>query len=190
MLERMFEPLLREHGGWFAGHTRFRSGEHGNGWLEKGALLRSPHLLRPLLDVQARAVRDAFPMAELIVGAPTCGAVVAAFVAETLGLPLALTMPQASGLSFHRMHLPERGLKVVFVDDLIFSGRDARAHLAFFAAWGLEPVGVSAWISRVSSGALGVPLSVLMPAPFVTFEARGCPLCAVGDPVLWQDVRE
>jgi ABC-type uncharacterized transport system permease subunit len=36
-----------------------------------------------LLDVQAQAVREAFPMAELIVGAPACGAVVAAKKGQT-----------------------------------------------------------------------------------------------------------
>ena len=184
------EATFRRQGGWMAGHTVFRSLEHGDGWLEKGALVRVPHLMRATLEAQAERVRRDFPAAELIVGAPSCGAVVAAFVAERLNLPLAISDEGPDGLSFHRMHVPTRGLKTVLVDDLVFSGRDARGHVAFFERFGLEPLGVSAWVSRVGPDTVGAPVSSLMEAPFRTFAAEACPLCQRGEPVVWRGVRE
>jgi orotate phosphoribosyltransferase len=172
------------------GHTAFKNGLHGDGWLEKGALVRDPARLNVLLKHQANAIRKHFPQTELIVGIPACGAVVASFVAAHLELPLALTIPVQDQLEFHRMHIPKRGLKAVLVDDLIFSGSDARAHLHFLRTHGLEMLGISAWISRIGNKLEGVPLATLMPAPFQTFPASSCPLCVQSEPIRWQNIRE
>ena len=185
-----FQNAFQNARGWMAGHTEFKNGLHGDGWLEKGAIVRHPARLNALLKHQADSIHRHFGQVELIVGIPACGAVVASFVAAHLGLPLAFSSPVHANLEFHRMNLPKRGLKTVLVDDLIFSGTDARAHLSFFKTYGLENLGVSAWVSRVGDELEGLPLVSLMPTPFQTFPASSCPLCAKDVALRWRGVRE
>jgi orotate phosphoribosyltransferase len=185
-----FRTAFEDTQGWMIGHTAFKNGWHGDGWLEKGVLVRDPARLYTLLKHQANAIKKHFPQTELIVGIPACGAVVASFVAAHLELPLALTVTVQENLEFHRMHIPKPGLKAVLVDDLIFSGSDARAHLQFLSDHGLEVLGISAWVSRVGTELDGVPLATLMPAPFQTFSAANCPLCLQAEAIRWQDIRE
>lgn len=180
--------LLREHGGLREGHTSFRNGRHGNGWIEKGALFRDPGLLDAVAEQQAQHLLRHFPDAELLVGASQCGAVLASFVARRAELPVAFTTEGAAGLAFHRMHRPEPGLRTVYVDDLIATGADARAHAAFLRAAGFSFLGASAWVSGCST--LPFALATLDEAPHGLYEADACPLCARGEPLAWQDVRE
>ncbi|GAA5531984.1 hypothetical protein [Deinococcus aluminii] len=50
------------------GHTAFRSGLHGDGWLEKGEVTRDPRHLDRLASAQAARIA-AFPGATLLAGA-------------------------------------------------------------------------------------------------------------------------
>lgn len=179
--------LLAERGALRRGHTRFRNGLHADGWIEKGEVVRDPLTLDAVAAVQADSLRAAFPDATLLVGAPACGAVLASFVARHLGLPVAyiLTGPDPT---WHRMHVPRPGERVVYVDDLICTGTDARAVLAFLRRGGQTVLGVSAWLSRTALA--GERLVTLTETPFRTFPAQACLLCAAGEAVRYRDIRE
>lgn len=127
--------LLEKRGALRRGHTVFRNGLHADGWIEKGELVRDPVTLDALAAVQAAGLGAAFPNATLLVGAPACGAVLASFVARHLGLPVAYVLTGADP-GWHRMHVPRPGERVVYVDDLICTGTDARAVLAFLRGGG------------------------------------------------------
>lgn len=183
--------LLDTHGGLRAGHTAFRSGEHGDGWVEKGALISNPAQLPRVVAAQAQTIRQRFAGAEIVVGCGECGAALALLVALQLELRLALTLRDPDGgLTFHRMFEPPAGSAVVLVDDLVFSGRDVRDHAAYFAARGLRFLGVSAWCARASANTGGVTVETLMPPPFETFPADACPLCSADVPIRWHGIRE
>ena len=176
--------LLEQRGAVYRGLTLFKNGLVSDGWIEKGGLFSDPAALEEVAAAQAQAVAADFPQATLLVGAPACGAVLAAFVARHLRLRVAfLTVNPA--LSWHRMNVPQPGEKVVYIDDLICTGTDARAALSFMRAQGQEVLGVSAWLSR--TGLPGERLSVLAEAPFRNYPADAHPLS--GD-YLFRDVRE
>lgn len=179
--------LLHERGALRRGHTAFRNGLHANGWTEKGEIIRDPVMLDTVAAVQARHLRASFPDATLLVGAPACGAVLASFVARHLGLPVAYVLT-GERPGWHRMHVPGPGERVVYVDDLICTGADARAVLAFLRGEGHTVLGVSAWLSRTRLE--GERLVTLTGPPFQTFPAPKCPLCAAGEGLSWQGVRE
>ncbi|MDL2345698.1 orotate phosphoribosyltransferase [Deinococcus sp. MIMF12] len=179
--------LLDERGALRFGHTAFRNGLHADGWTEKGELVRDPATLDTVAAVQADSLRAAFPGATLLVGAPACGAVLASFVARHLGLPVAYVLT-GERPGWHRMHVPQPGERVVYVDDLICTGTDARAVLAFLRGEGHTVLGVSAWLSRTRLE--GERLVTLTEPPFRTFTAAECPLCTAGEGLNWQDVRE
>ncbi|MER3482931.1 MAG: hypothetical protein C4332_07010 [Meiothermus sp.] len=133
--------LLDVLGGLRLGHTVFKTGGHGDGWIEKGALFSIPKHLRALVRAQVRGVLRAFPQAQMVVSA-----VLATLVRQELGVRLAFTNRDAKGnYGFHRMYQPPPGSLVVPVEDLIFSGRDVRNQAGFFAASGLRLLGVGAW---------------------------------------------
>jgi orotate phosphoribosyltransferase len=173
-----------------AGHTAFRNGDHSDGWIEKGSLFRHPSRMTPIAQLQAAQIQAAFPETELIVGASQCGAIIAATVAALLGCDLALTVASGTELSFHRMHIPAQGQRTVLVDDLICSGTDVRAHVAFFQECGLALLGVSAWINRQPEQIAGVQVLSLLAPPFQTYPAHACPLCQAGLPIVYTHVRE
>lgn len=179
--------LLAERGALRRGHTAFRTGLHADGWTEKGEVVRDPVLLDAVAAAQAASLSAAFPGATLLVGAPACGAVLASFVARHLALPVAyvLTGPDPT---WHRMHVPPPGERVVYVDDLICTGSDARAVLAFLRREKHAVLGVSAWLSRTVLE--GERLDTLTEPPFRTFAAAGCPLCAADERLVFRDVRE
>lgn len=140
--------LLERHGGLRPGLTSFRNGLYSDGWLEKGSLFAQPEQLEQVASWQAGSIAGAFPEATLIVGIPACGAVLASFVARRLGLPVAYVLLQPSPL-WHRMNVPRPPQRIVYVDDLICTGRDTRTALKFLRESGHTVEGVSAWISRV-----------------------------------------
>ncbi|MBZ9713368.1 orotate phosphoribosyltransferase [Deinococcus multiflagellatus] len=177
-------PLLQACGALRPGLTHFRNGLLGDGWIEKGEIMRDPAQLDRVAAWQAQAIAGQFPGATLLVGAPACGAVLAAFVARHLGLPVAfLTLQPAP--AWHRMHVPAPGHRAVYVDDLICTGRDARTASAFLRAQGLTVLGVSAWISRTDLG--GEQLHTLAPPPFQTWAAHPAQLAG---PPRYTNIRE
>lgn len=173
---------LEERGALRRGLTQFRNGLVSDGWIEKGEVIRDPLLLDEIAAQQARAIATAFPQATLLVGVPACGAVLAAFVARHLKLPVAFPLLQPVP-AWHRMHVPPAGQRVVYVDDLICTGTDARAVLNFLRGSGHHVEGVSAWISRVPLP--GERLVTLADAPF----QNHAPGSLSGTPV-YTDVRE
>ena len=177
--------VLADCGALRPGHTHFRNGLFGDGWIEKGHVMRDPALLAQVAAAQAQSIRSAFPEATLLIGAPACGAVLASFVAQQLGLGVAYVLTD-SPAAWHRMYQPAPGERVVYMDDLICTGSDARTVLAFLRAEGQQVLGVSAWISRTALS--GETLITLAEPPFQTYPAQVNPLS--GEPVLYEDVRE
>ncbi|GAA5511917.1 orotate phosphoribosyltransferase [Deinococcus carri] len=173
-----------------AGHTAFRNGLHGDGWLEKGEVMRDPVRLDRLASRQAAQLAAAFPGATLLAGASQCGAVLATFVARHLALPVAFLNVEGEGAAFHRMHLPAPGERAVLIDDLVCTGNDARRLVRGLREHGLEVLGLSAWLIRPEATLPDVAAVALAPHPFRTFAPEGCPLCAAGEPLDWTGVRE
>ena len=190
MVRETLTTLFQQNEGWFAGHTAFRNGTHGDGWLEKGAIIREVSRLDIVAEAQAAMIQDRFPEAEFLIGTGECGAVVVAAVARYLKLPIALTIPENAKLYFHRMNDPKTGQRAVMVEDLIFSGTDVRRHIEFLPTVGVELLGVSVWVNRQSEVINGIPILSLMPPPFSIFLADDCPLCHSGVPVEYFEIRE
>lgn len=182
--------LFQQNRGWFAGHTAFRNGMHGDGWLEKGAIIRDVSLLDSFAERQAAAIRTRFPETDLIICTGECGAIVAAAVARCLGYPIAVTISEGEQLYFHRMHIPASDQRAILVDDLIFSGTEVRRHVDFLQQTGIELLGVSAWVNRQSDHIAGVPVHSLMPPPFSLFSITDCPLCQHKVPLAFTEIRE
>ncbi|PTA68896.1 orotate phosphoribosyltransferase [Deinococcus arcticus] len=146
--------------------------------------MRDPARLDRVAAWQAQAIATQFPGTTLLVGAPACGAVLTAFVARHLGLPVAFVTLEPAP-AWHRMHVPGPQHRAVYVDDLICTGEGARTAAAFLRAQGLTVLGVSAWISRTALA--GERLHTLAPPPFQTWTPHEA---APAGPPLHVGVRE
>lgn len=153
-------------------------------------MTRDPARLDTLAATQAGQIARAFPGATLVVGASQCGAVLAAFVARHLGLPVAFLNVEGEGAFFHRMHVPEPGERVVLAEDLICTCQDARVLVRSLRERGHEVLGLSAWAVRDGAALPEVPVTTLAAHPYRTFAAEACRLCAGGEGLAWGGVRE
>jgi orotate phosphoribosyltransferase len=179
---------LSDTGALFKGHTAFRNGLHGNGWIEKGVIIREPNRLDRFTQVQAQTIREVWGTPTLVVGAAYCGAVVASFVARHLKTDVAFVNNSSGLLDFHRMHVLAAVQRVVIVDDLICTGTDVRTVAKFLDQLGHDVLGVSAWISR--SAVLDLPCLTAGKHPFETYSADTCPLCIQSVPIDFLNIRE
>ena len=178
--------LLKESGALRPGHTAFRSGAHADGWVEKGNIFRDSRLLSRVAGWQAAQIAQTFKDMTLLVGAPACGGTLASFVGLHLDLPVAYVLTDEP-LCWHRMHVPSSPQRIVYIDDLICTGRGTRAVVKFLQDEGHEVLGGSAWLSRT---ALELLLVTLDGHPFHTFTAEHCPLCRQSEEIVWHGVRE
>ncbi len=48
LAELSSEDIIRSVGGWKEGHFSFRTGEHGNGYIDKMGFLRYPNVMREM----------------------------------------------------------------------------------------------------------------------------------------------
>lgn len=185
-----FIEILKTSGGLMSGHTSFKNGLHGNGWIEKGFIIRKPKVLDRVTHLQAEMVRDSFPEVDLLIGPIVNGSIVASFVAKHLEKEFAITVGKGPEIEFHRMHIPEKGRRVVLIEDLVFTGTDVKDNIKFLTEYGLFVQGVAVWINRQSSNLGGVQVVSLTDSPFEFYPQTECPLCKNGDPVLYSGVRE
>lgn len=190
LIDQQVISLLKQQHGWFEGHTHFRNGDHSNGWIEKGSLIRHPSSLKLITKLQSFQISQHFPDAQLLIGAAQCGAVVASSVASHLDINLAITVKQSDEILFHRMNVPIQGTKAVLVEDLICSGSDVRSHIQFFEKFGIELLGVSAWINRQPQEIGGYLVTSLLTAPFRNYSQTDCPMCRDNIPIQYVDIRE
>lgn len=182
--------IFKNSGGWMDGHTEFKNGYHGNGWIEKGFIIRKPRLLDAITKFQAEQVRKEFPDVELIVGPVTCGVIVASYVSRHLDQEYMITLGKGDEVEFHRMFTPRIGTKIVLVEDLLFTGVDVISNLKYLKQQQMEVMGVSVWINRRENLLEGTRVISLIEPPFQTFLSTKCPLCECGEELIHRNIRE
>src|SRR5260221_7913488 len=96
--------LFKTSGGWNEGHTSFKNGFHGNGWIEKGFVIRFPKLLEEVTKEQAKLVQKYAPDAELLIGPEINGSIIASHVGRHLDKPFTITQGKGEEIKFHRMY--------------------------------------------------------------------------------------
>lgn len=185
------EDIFKNSGGCFEGHTVFKNGFHGNGWFEKGFIIRNPILLDQLTRAQADLIKMSFPNTDLLVGPVYSGALLATHVAKHLNLELTITLGKGDEITFHHMYVPAPPRKVVVIEDMIFTGTDVKANVRFLKNKGFDVEGVCVLVNRQPETIEGVKvISVLEKPLFEYYESDKCPLCEKGVEIKYDGVRE
>ncbi|MDQ3239621.1 MAG: hypothetical protein M3P33_03795 [bacterium] len=184
------EQILRDSGGWIAEHSEFYNGYHGDGWIEKGYIIRNPKLLNEITRRQAAAIKINFPKTNIVIGTSGCGSIVAGYVARHLKLELAITKGQGNQMQFHRMYVPKKEKIACFVDDLIFTGTVVSENVKFLTEFGIQVSGIHCWLNRQSNKILNVDVMHLLESPFKHYPRTDCEQCLSGTNVKFTGVRE
>lgn len=177
---------LAETGAIRSGHFLYASGKHGDTYLEKFNLLRSPEATVNACQFFADRFRD--EKIDVVVG-PTTGGVILAFeTARQLGVAAAYAeraSDGASGREIRRGTTFEPGSRVLVVDDILTTGGSIRETLAALDGHPVEVVAVGVLVDR-SAGATtfgDVPLVAIASQKFDAWDADACPLCEQGIPL-------
>lgn len=137
------EEIIRSVGGWKEGHFAFRTGEHGNGYIDKMGFLRYPNVMREIGIRLARQFDDLKDRVDLVVGPSIIGAIIACSTAEELQVSYSVTYrtKDDQAIHFHRGFVPDEGSGILFVDDFVFSGTDLTDNIRFMQRRGMDVVG-------------------------------------------------
>ncbi len=182
--------LFKNSGGWMEGHTSFKNGFHGNGWFEKGFIMRNPKLLTIISETQANMIKQHSPDVDYLVGPAICGSILATHIDKYFNKGFVMTTGKGEELIFDRMFIPQKGSKLVITDDLVSSGADIASNVAFLKSKGMEVLGIFVWINRQQDEFDGVKVYSLIEPPFQYYTAENCPLCKSGVPIKYENVRE
>ncbi len=183
------KDLIQTFGGWNEGHFIFRTGEHGNGYIEKMGYLRYPEIMTEVGSRLAEQYRDIAEQIDIVVGPSIIGTILAYSVANHLRVPYTATYRRDEDIHFHRGFIPEAGTRCLFVDDSVFTGKDLRDNIQYMLDSGIKVVGASVVVIRKDL-VLPVPLRSLIKADFIKTSPELCQMCASGVPVTASNIRE
>ena len=176
---------LRDSAALMEGHFVLSSGRHSDQYVEKFNLLRQPRATSEACRVIADRFRD--HQIDVVVG-PTTGGVILAFeVARQLDVAAAYAERSTTnvGREFRRGTTFPLGARVLVVDDILTTGGSLRETLAALANHPVEVAGVAVLVDRSGGNTdLGAPYVALATMDIATWDARDCPLCGSGEPVV------
>lgn len=183
--------LIRSIGGWNEGHFVFRTGEHGNGYIDKMGFLRYPEIMEEIGRRLAKQFSDFSLNIDVVVGPSIIGAIIACSTASRLRIPYTVTYrgDRDQQIHFHRGFVPEARTRILFVDDFVFSGRDLTDNVAFMLNQGIYVVGASV-IGQRHEIVLPVPIRSLLTLDFQRSLAEDCAMCHSGIPITAMNIRE
>lgn len=194
------EELLAQYGGLIPGHVAFRTGEHGNGHVEKMNFLKDPNLLYEFGRRLAELFTDKSCEIDWVVGPVHMGVVLASFTALHLNTKFTLTykeMRSGEGIitgstHFHRAAAPLRGDRILYIDDFTSTGNDLRRNITFLQEQdlGIDGAGLIGIRSQVDLSDLSVDVRSLVTIPFWKVPQEDCELCQDNEPIIYENIRE
>lgn len=185
------KDLIRFVGGWNEGHFVFRTGEHGDGYIDKMGFLRYPEIMNEMGYRLARQFDDLSSLVDLVAGPSIIGAIIACATANHMHVPYTVTYrgDNDGKIHFHRGFVPESETRILFVDDFIFSGKDLTDSVSFMLQQKMYVVGVST-IGQRNELTLPVPMRSLLRLDFQKLPAENCLMCQNGIPITATNIRE
>lgn len=174
---------FRELGVLQHGHFRLSSGAHSDTYLQLARALQHPAVALELGRELAARTEGRAPQ---VVASPALGGVLAGFVvAAALDVRFVFAERGADGaLEFRRGQGPERGERVLVVEDVVTTGGSAASVASLAAERGAEVVGVAAIVDRSGGQLTDIDAPVaLLTIDAATWPPETCPHCARGEPI-------
>jgi orotate phosphoribosyltransferase len=177
------KSLLSACGAYLEGHFELRSGKHSQFYVEKFRLLERPEIAGELCLAMADAYRH--KGVERVAGPALGGVVIAYEVARALGVPCAFAERVGEKLEFRRGFTFRPGEKVLVVEDIVTTGGSVIQVIEAVRAAGADPFGAAVLVNRTGKPLdLGTPAIALLDMEIAAWEAKDCPLCQKGIPMV------
>ncbi|GBC93737.1 Orotate phosphoribosyltransferase [bacterium HR15] len=174
---------LTQMGAILHGHFLLTSGRHSAVYFEKFRLLERPALLERVVATMLTPFRGK-PI-EGVVG-PTLGGILVAYeAARQLGVQAFYAEREGAERAFRRNGIPERGMRLLVVDDVLTTGSSIREVLTLLQSYAVQVVGIGVLIDRSEQPIeFGYPLAAALRLPAESYPPDECPLCLQGIPLL------
>ncbi len=185
------KDLIRSIGGWNEGHFVFRTGEHGNGYIDKMGFLRYPQIMDEMGYRLAKQFDGLSSSIDIVVGPSIIGAIIACATANHMNVPYTVTYrgDRDGQIHFHRGFVPEPGTRILFVDDFVFNGKNLTDNVLFMLQQDMHVAGVSV-IGQRHEINLPVPMQSLFRLDFQRLPAEECRMCQSEIPIIATNIRE
>ncbi len=179
--------IFKKTGALLEGHFVYTSGRHGRQFLQAARVLQHPDYTEALCKALAENFKGS--KIGLVVGPATGGIILAYETARRLSVRGVFTEKEGrSGMALKRGFALEPGTRVLVVEDITTTGGSVRKTAIHVRDRGAVVVGIGALIDRSGGEArFDVPFKSLAAISMESWEAKECPLCAKGEPVVEPD---
>lgn len=175
--------IFRKSEALLEGHFLLTSGKHSAQYMQCAQVLQYPDRAAILAEGLARQFRE--QEIQTVIGPAMGGIIVAHEVAKALGVRALFTERENGIMRLRRGFTLSPGERVLVVEDVVTTGGSVQEVLAVVREFGAIPVGVGVLVDR-SGGKVdfGTPMASIVQLNIEAYEAKECPLCAQGIPVV------
>ena len=180
--------VFRSKGAYLQGHFRLTSGLHSSEYLQCALVLQHPQAAAQLGGMLADLLRPLIGGSLDLVASPALGGLIIGHeVARALGARFIFTERDAATqkMTLRRGFAVAPGEKAVVVEDVVTTGGSTRDVVDVLVAAGANVLAAGSIIDRSGGRAeVGVPRAALATLEAAAWDARECPLCRRGIPVV------
>ncbi|MBD3272185.1 MAG: orotate phosphoribosyltransferase [Elusimicrobia bacterium] len=175
--------VFKEKNALLEGHFLLSSGLHSPQYIQCALVLQYPEIADEFGEKIARQLQSMHPT--IIVSPALGGIVIGQSVAKALSVRSVFTERHENRMVLRRGFSISAQDRAVVIEDVITTGKSTGEVCGVVQHTGATVVAVGCIINR-STGQLPFahPLVSLARLPVTTFEARTCPLCKAGRPVV------
>ncbi|MDR0649469.1 MAG: orotate phosphoribosyltransferase [Synergistaceae bacterium] len=175
--------ILERLGVLQSGHFRLTSGRHSDKYMQCARLFEHPQESAELCSDLAGRFRGEGISA---VAGPALGGIIMAYeVARALGVRNIFAERENGVMTFRRGFAVTPGERVLVVEDVVTTGGSAKEVADLVRAAGGVVAGVGAIVDRSGgTAAFGAPFHPLISVDVSSWDAKECPLCRDGVPVI------
>lgn len=181
MTTSFLTEALERSGALLEGHFLLSSGRHSDRFIQKFRILERPELLEPIACAIGERFRSTSPT--VVVSAAVGGILLGHEVARALGVRSIFVEKERGVPALRRGFSLGASDRALVVEDVVTTGGSLREVLAIVRASGSDVAGV-ATIVRRGDAEVGAPLFALLDLPLRSYDARECPLCKAGTPLV------
>jgi len=181
--------VLQESGALIEGHFLLSSKKHSSHYIQCAKLFERPELGDLVGETIAQRIEKHRP--SLVIG-PAMGGIIPAYtVARALNVRAAFTERVNDAMMLRRGFRINKGERVAVVEDVVTTGRSAMEVIELVKESGGTVCCVAAVANRSKKlPEFGVPFHYLARLEFPIYEAKDCPLCKQGIPLVKPGSRE
>jgi orotate phosphoribosyltransferase len=165
------------------GHFLLSSGRHSDRYLQCALVLQDP----AVVEILAKELVAKLPKIEIdfVIGPALGGVTLAYEMGRQLGTKALFAERENGVMTLRRGFKIPAKARVLVVEDVITTGGSVLEVIEVVKEAGGQVIGVASLVDRSNGKVdLGYPYYSLLPLEVISYEAKSCPLCAQGLPLV------